>query len=393
MFSVSIEQRVLATALKYLQPTVGKNSTQLGDNCISMQTTGNGSIKLYTTNTIEFTELEAIVAVGGNTTEQAPLVDFARFKAIIDSIPENEYISLEANVNDLLINFAQKKVPVKLTGCTNGMIPLPGGFGSSAVTIPKDYIHSVTENVCNIITDDMSAPIYNCMRVWTNGNSVETSALDMKGRRMFVQTGLCTGNNPTTEILIEASKMKKSLKIFEDYNEIEFYVSQGAIKICPIDPKGGLQGASTMIANIAYYTRIINGAYPPNINNHFYPQPTEFSEINKDEIMKCIMRVKAVEDKTLNGTIGFRIDGNNAVVTLNSAYGNLEDNITTENTITKPIGTVFKYEHLSDIMKAIGTDSFEIGVLPNHPTNFIIKAKGSTDVMFTLPGMVGSATP
>ena len=67
MFSVSIEQRVLATALKYLQPTVGKNSTQLGDNCISMQTTGNGSIKLYTTNTIEFTELEAIVAVGGNT--------------------------------------------------------------------------------------------------------------------------------------------------------------------------------------------------------------------------------------------------------------------------------------------------------------------------------------
>ena len=111
MFNISIEQSVLMKALEYLEPTVGKNSTGLGDNCLSMQTTGNGSVEMYTTNTIEFTKLEAIVAVGGNTQDVAPYVDFKRFKAIISSIPTNEIVSIEANVNDLLINFALKNIP------------------------------------------------------------------------------------------------------------------------------------------------------------------------------------------------------------------------------------------------------------------------------------------
>ena len=41
----------------------------------------------------------------------------------------------------------------------------------------------------------------------------------------------------------------------------------------------------------------------------------------------------------------------------------------------------------------IDTNSFEIGVLPNHPTNYVIKAKGNTDVMFTVPGIISSVTP
>ena len=43
-------------------------------------------------------------------------------------------------------------------------------------------------------------------------------------------------------------------------------------------------------------------------------------------------------------------------------------------------------------MKTIGTDTFEIGILPNHPTNYVIKSKGNNDVMFTIPGMAGSST-
>ena len=121
---------------------------------------------------------------------------------------------------------------------------------------------------------------------------------------------------------------------------------------------------------------------------------SEFSEINKEELINCFTRIKAIEDQTNGGIIGFEINGNTAIITLSSVYGNIEDSITTENTVSRAFKTMFKHASLNDIMKVVGTDTFEIGVLPNHPTNYVIKSKGSNDVMFTIPGMTGaSATP
>lgn len=397
MFDISIEQRVLMKALEYLEPTVGKNSTGLGDNCVSMKTTGNGSIEMYTTNTVEFTKLEAIVAVGGNTQELAPYVDFKRFKAIISSIPANEVVSLKASVNDILINFSLKKTPIKLVGCNNGMIPLPSNqFPSSTmVTVPKAFIAQAVNNVCSIITDSAATPIYNCMRIFTSGMGVEVTALDMTGKRTFVQSGTATGNNPQQDILLEASKFKKSLKLFEDFNELELYMDQNMVRVDGTDIVSTYyQKTQGMISNISYYARRLTGAFPSNIKSNFSPMPTEFSEFNKEEMANCFTRIKAIEDQTNGGIIGFEIDGGNAIVTLSSAYGNIEDTIAAENTVSRTFKTMFKHESLSDIMKVIGTDTFEIGVLPNHPTNYVIKSKGSNDVMFTVPGMAGaSATP
>lgn len=397
MFNISIEQRVLMKALEYLEPTVGKNQMGLGDNCVSMKTTGNGSIEMYTTNTVEFTKLEAIVAMGGNTQDVAPYVDFKRFKAIISSIPSNEVISLEASVNDLLINFALKKTPIKLVGCTNGMLPLPTNQfpSSTAVTVPKQLMIMAANNVCSIITDNTSTPIYNCMRIFTTAMDVEITALDMTGKRTFTQSGLATGNNPQQEILLEASKFKKSLKLFEDYNELEFNMDQAMVCVNGTDHVPSYaQKTQGMIDNVSYFARRLNGAFPANIKANFTPMPTEFSEFNKTELANCFTRIKAIEDQTNGGTIGFEVNGSNAIITLNSAYGNIEDSIAAENTVTRTFKTMFKYENLDDIMKVIPTDTFEIGVLPNHPTNYVIKSKGSNDVMFTIPGMAGaSATP
>lgn len=396
MFDITIEQSVLTKALEYLEPTVGKGNSNLGENCISMATTGNGSIEMYTTNSIEFTKLEAIVSFGGNTVEQAPYVDFKRFAAIVKTIPANEVISIKANVNDLMINFSLKKTPIKLVGDSNGMIPLPNNqFPSSGImVIPQALLKDALDNVCSIITDSVSTPIYNCMRIATDQANVEITALDMSGKRTFAQTGLATGSNPTTDILIEASKLKKSFKIFEDYTEIEMSMDNNMIRINGDVPVSGYaQKAKGMITEISYYARRLNGSYPANIRSTFNPLPTEFSEINKEELLNSISRVKALEDNSTGGNIGFEVNGNTAVITVSSAYGNLEDNITTENTISSSFKTTFKYASLSDIMKVINANSFEIGVLPNHPSNYVIRAKGSTDVMFTVPGIVSNATP
>ena len=392
MFNISIEQSVLMKALEYLEPTVGKNSNGLGDNCLSMKTTGNGSIEMYTTNTVEFTSLEAIVAVGGNTQDLAPYVDFKRFKSIISSIPSNEIVSLEASVNDLLINFALKKTPIKLVGCTNGMIPLPTNQFPAAtmVTIPKDFIAQAINNACTIITDSVSTPIYNCVRIFTSGMNVEVTALDMTHKRTFVQEGTATNNNPQQDILIEASKFKKSLKIFEDFQELELNMDQNMVVVDATDiVHSYYQKTKGMISNIRYYTRRLTGAFPSNIKASYNVMPTEFCEINKEEFLNSLTRIKAIEDQSNGGIIGFEVNNSTAIITLNSSYGNIEDSINTENTISTSFKTSFKHENLSDITKVIGTDVFQIGVLPNHPTNYVIKSVGASNVMFTVSGMVG----
>ena len=398
MFDVTIEQKVLMKALEYLEPTVGKNSNSLGDNCISMRTTGNGSLEMYTTNTIEFTKLEAIVGTGGNTQEQAPLVDFKRFKAIIGSIPQNEHVSLKASVNDLLINFSLKPTPVKLVGCVNGMLPLPStSTATDLLTIPKSLIEEALNCACGIITDSTSAPIYNCVRIATSGINVEVTGLDFSGKRTFVKTGVATNNNPTGSVLVEASKLKKAMKIYEDFYEMEFNMSNSIVAINGTDPVPQWQQKTVgMITDIVYIARRINGVYPVNIAQNFVPAPIEFSEINKEEVLNAIARVKAIEDKTVsNDTIQFEVVGNTATISLSSAYGNVEDKIVAENTINSQLTGVFKYAHLSDIMKSINGDTFEFGVLPNHPAHYVIKSKGSNDVMFTIAGVVGqqNATP
>lgn len=397
MFDITIEQKVLAKALEYLEPTVGKNATGLGDNCISMETTGNGSVKMYTTNTLEFTALESIVSAGGNTQEKAPLVDFKRFKGIIASIPENEFVSLKASVNDLLINFSLKKTPIKLVGCNNGIIPLPTNQFpmSGTITIPKTVIKQAVDSASNIVTDNASAPIYNCMRIATNGMAVEVTALDITGKRTFAQVSTATNNNPTNQVLVEVSKLRKSMKIFEDFNEMEFNMDNSMVCVTGTDIVSQYyQKTNGMITGISYYIRRITGNYPTNILNNFSPAPTEFAEINKNEIVNCISRVKAIEDSTSNGIIGFEVDGSSTIITANSAYGNIEDNIGLENSISSSFATMFKHSHLNDIIKTIGTDTFEIGRLPNHPTMYVVKTKGSSDVMFTISGMAAStATP
>ena len=397
MFNISIEQKVLMKALEYLEPTVGKNASGLGDNCIAMKTTGNGSIEMYTTNTLEFTKLEAIVAVGGvgtNSIDTAPYVDFKRFKSIIASIPANEVVSLEANVNDLLINFALKKVPIRLVGCTNGMIPLPTNQfpTSTQITVPKSVVKTAIDNVSSIIIDSTAAPIYNCMRIYTVNTNVEFTALDMTGKRTFCWNTQATNNNPTTDILVEVSKLKKSIKIFEDFNELEFNMDNSVICINGSDMVQYGQKTQGMITGISYYARRINGAFPSNIKTAFDPLPSEFAEINMEELKGSLARVKAIEDQTTGGQISFEVSGNTCTITLNSGYGNIEDDITLDNSVSQSFKTIFKYDHLSDIMKVVGGDILEVGILPNHPANYVIKSKGSsTGVLFTIPGLVGTS--
>lgn len=393
MFDITIEQAYLIKALEYLEPTVGKNANGLGDNCVSIRTTGNGSVTMFTTNTIEFTELEVIVANGGTTQEQAPLVDFKRFKAIVSTIPANEIITLKASVNDMLINFGLKKTPIKLVGCTSGIIPLPNNqFPVDIVSIPKNLIRQALSNVCSVVSDSDASPIYNCMRIFTDKNTVEVTAVDVTDKRTFVHTGLAVCNNPVQEILIEASKLKKSMRLFEDFNEMEFTMDSNMIRVEASDPKAAAnQKTKGMVSDIKYYCRRLSGAFPTNIKTSFYPQPKEYVEINKEELSESFMRAKAIEDQTSSGLVRIELKTGKLTIGMNTTHGAVEDDIDAVNKPATGFASVFKYPNIMDVLKTIDSDTVEIGMLPNHPSNYIIRSTGQDKVMFTVSTMNNAA--
>jgi len=399
MFSISIQQDVLMNALNYLEPTVGKNVGGFGDNCLFMKTAGLGAVEMYTTNTIEFTRLEAIlVSAGSGTVEQCPLVDFKRFKTIIASIPCNEIVFIEEDASsDLHIRFSLKKSPISLISTPGMPIPLPTNVFpvSSTIIIPKGPIRTAADNVSVIMDESASNVIYNCMRIYTTGNLIEVTGLDMVGKRTFVQTFNATNNNPTGDVLVEAVKLKRSMKAFSDFNELEFNMDNNMIMINGIDLISQGQKTNGMIPNVSYYCRRLTGIFPSNIAANLVPAPQEFVELNTQEIKECFARVKAIEDNLSNGVIGFESDGNNVTIVYNSAHGNIEDNIVTESVTTQLFKTAFKYAQFNEIIKILNSEVFMIGVLPNHPTNYVIRAKNDTDILFTIPAMtnVASTTP
>lgn len=389
MFDVTIQQKDLMKALTYLEPTVGKNSQNLGDNCLAMETTAIGSMKMMTNNTIEFSYLEVIVGSGATTVEKAPYVDFKRFKAIVASIPENEYISLKQQVNDLLINFSLKPTPIKLVGCGNGFLPIPTMSNTQSLTIPKNFFEQALNGSCSIIEESQSTPIYNCVRIATNAQEVEITGLDYGTKRMFMNTFQATQNNPQIDVLVEAGKLKKSLKAFEDFNELQFEMDGSTVCVTGADPVQNYNRKAGNISDMKYFCRRNTGVYPTNIAQSFVPGPAEYSEINKEDLMNAIARAKAVED-TSGGqhAVSFKVDGSNVVMALGSAYGNVEDNIKAENSVTRQINAVFKYDHLADILKVIDDATVEIGCLPNHPSYYVVRPKSGSTSAFTIAGMV-----
>ena len=188
MFEVVILQETLKKALDYLSPTVGKNSQNLGDDCISLESTDTGSCILYTTNTIESTVIE-IICSNSTQAATAPYVNFKRFKGIIESIPSNEYITLKEGVNQLLISFSMRKTPIAINANNSGMLPKPSIIANQPaqmVEFPVDFFKQIVTKGASIIKDSPTVQIMNCIKVTVGSPSVTAEAIDVNSKRTFM---------------------------------------------------------------------------------------------------------------------------------------------------------------------------------------------------------------
>ena len=407
MFEIVVLQESLMTVLNYLEPTVGKNSQNLGDDCISLTTTDTGSCVLYTTNTLESTLIELICS---NSTQaaQAPYVNFKRFKGIIASIPSTEYITIKEGVNQLMISFSLRKTPIVINANNTGMVPHPSIIDtppSSMVDLPVDFFNDIIIKSAAIIQDSSTVQTMNCIKLTVGNPDVTAEAIDVNSKRTFMMTerfGTCA--NPEV-FLIEASKMAKSLKLFEDFTDIEighdraFILMQGAARPALLNRKH--QNASNDILSVQYCIRQLNGAFP-NIAQYYTPTfaPSEYITVNKEDVLKSIARIKAIGDDTsfLSG-ISIKADKTEFAIEFASQYGNLEDSVEVLTPINGSFGMVFNHKQLEEVLKNIPADYIDIGAMQGAVGNFMVKgnsvsgnAYAGTD-KFTITSMVQNQTP
>lgn len=396
MFDIQVSKTDLLNALHCVESTVGDNKSGMGDDCISIRDLGDNSIEIYTTNTIEFSRVKLILSSGSmKTVEQMPYVNFKRFEAMIDSIPDGEYISIKSNVNDIEINYGARKKPLKLTGSSNGMVSLPTFTSNNKMIIDKKIIEKGLKYACKIIKDDVNNLLTNCIRINSTGFNVEITAIDINNNRMFLYNDKSVNSN-SGDVVIEANKFKKAFKLFENFLDIKFESNANMIKVTGIDEIN-----SGMIREVEYYSRKLSGNYPNNISSMFNGV-TEYATVNKDELKSSLIRINAIDDDTVNpGETELNINRNVVNILKTSQYGVVEDSFNLENEISDPIIDRFKTKPLLEILKnfadngTYGTaNTFKIGKLINvNNANpyYILKESDSSDISFLITGLNNSS--
>ena len=390
MFEVVILQETLKTVLDYLSPTVGKNSQNLGDDCISLETTNTGSCIFYTTNTVESTIIEVVCS---NSTQAsiAPCVNFKRFKGIVDSIPSNEYITIKENQSQLLISFSMRK-PIIINANNNGMLAKPVIVSTPPVQMidfPVDFFNQIVTKGASIINESPTTQIMNCIKLTVGNPLVTAEAIDVNSKRTFMMTGSFGTSNTQEMFLIEASKIVKSLKLFEDFTDIEighdnaFVVINGGNRPALLNRKH--QNASNDIINISYVLRQLNGMFPNVAQYYTTPyQPTEYITVDKNDILNSITRVKAIGDNTsfLNG-ISLNADKNNFTISFQSQYGALNDPVDVINGINGSFNMIFNHKEFEEVLKNIQADNIDIGLMNGTANTFVIKGNSTSNVAYT----------
>lgn len=386
MFEVVILQETLKTVLDYLSPTVGKNSQNLGDDCISLEATDNGSCILHTTNTYESTVIE--VACSNSTqAATAPYVNFRRFKGIIESIPSSEYITIKEGTNELLISFSMRKTPIVINGNNCGMIPKPLIINNppKMIDFPVEFFEQIVTKAASIINDSPTVQIMNCIKITVNNPTVTAEAIDVTSKRTFMMTDSFGMVNSPETFLIEASKMAKSLKLFEDFVDFEighdnnFILIKGGNRPALFNRKH--QNPSNDIIDVYYVLRQLSGTFP-NVSQYYTPvyQPAEYITVNKTDILNSISRIKALGDDTSFTTgISIKADKNEFTVSFNSQYGNLDDPIDVLNGIQGSFGMVFNHKDFEEILKNIPADYIDIGLMKGSTGNYIIKGNSTSN--------------
>lgn len=396
MFNITLEAGILLNALNYLEPTVGKASSNTTYNCIFMESTSTGSVILTTTNGTELTKVELIVAIGTQQPELAPIIDFKRFKNIITSIPESDHVTLKQDPNNttqLVIQHINKNIT--LVGNAIGASTNPVCNGTPiAVSIPVKEMETAINNCASIVKPDAKNGIFNYCMLATDGTkcNFEMTAYDATNVRMVANSGSTSTMNPFINEFIDIHKFKKSLKIFEDFFEVKLSSYTNLNVFTGADPRAAAECKSGgMVVSVTYYTAkpSATNTFPTNISATCNEKLNGTILVGKEELLSSINNVKAIDDDLSQHSAKIEYGNGTVKVSSTSLYGSVENSFKTDNvnSIHQNINAAFKYDLLSDIIRSIPTEDVEIASLPKNPSYFVIKPAQSTNAIYIVPSI------
>ena len=369
MYTVTIEREALLNALKQLGNSVKTGTTcQNNEDCVSIQSNPvQTGLFLYTTDTMQFVQIEVpVVSIVGNTSVTCE-VNYKRLRGIVEAIPESiTNVTIEIGNYDIKISYGNK--PVVLNAATPAMYQFPMLLSTkSSAIIEFDQLNNAVKKASTIIRPSESSPIFNCLRVHTDGGDIQFSAYDRTMNRiMYYPTQSNSGlTNAVGDFFIDVAAFKKIMGAITNHGSDVLLETDGQF----------ISIQSNASSDYSYISRLYNGTFPMNIDQRMASFSPELVPVSKERLLSSLYMAKVINSASVDKAVNLHIYTNGDVtVKANSTFGTLDESFqVSQNPPSSDIEGLFMYESLIGMLETYDNDFIRIGH-PKPGSNFIYLA-------------------
>ena len=388
---VDINKVILQGALQVLKPYTGTGKFAL-DKYVSMEAfddNGQPKLKIMTVNAID--SCEVTIDAAAVTPGLCPLIEFDRFKKLIDSL-DAPVIDIDAddaqNPNKVLLSWLGNAEPITLIGVDRvGFPTFPEVTVNSSLWIPFDLLKQGIDIAGAIVNINENFPLYNCINVTITPTTLLFESIDSKERRMIVyeiEHNLQTITPGT--FLVEHSQLNKITSLNVNTN--------AQVNIETTD-----NGILFSIDQFKVYSRAISLNFP----DCMALIPTSFAtvlEFDRQDMMAILERAKILADDKakichIKITSSINTPGVLDVIEISaeSAYGSMKEYVMHRNFSGKEAEYTFKIDSLYEGLKKLN-DANILWMFPS--TNMAVYKNADTTKGFKhhyLTPMIRNAAP
>ena len=366
MSTFTVKEETLKEILSKLAPVVGDNSQNLNDNCVSIVVLDNNQIALSATNVNEYATIVADCVANDydpNGRNEFSLVDFKRFKSIIDTVPGNDDVIItESGNGNINVDYGSRvgTKPIVVTAINTPFLQSPNTTYVDTVTVEMKILQESLKEATSIVQKD-DVTVDACMHLQFDGYDIKMMAFDSKNGRVYrsmTKTG--TGSNNNVGILLQCKKVAKAMKMFDNAVDVKINISNDFINITQKTASG-----SSDITEINYWIRRINVLFPSAFDQLFDVKSIQWATLNVDDVLNSLKRVIAIQDNDLTTeAVTLEIKGSEATFYKNSQYGDITDTIYSSTNVSDDFSDQFKADTLLEIInnfKKNNISTFTIG--------------------------------
>ncbi len=297
-----------------------------------------------------------------NSENGSIIVDALKFKAIINSMPEN-ILTIQVSEKGIMSISCNDVVIEILTLSPDEYPTVPDITGDINFTLTQDKLKKLIEKTLFCTSNDESRPVYMGSLFEINEDSMTVTAVNNNRLASACDRGLCDDKSLNQRIVIPAKTQSVLLKILSDTDsQISVSVARKHI-IFTID-------------NIYFIARLLNAE---EFMDYKRKVPTVFSSttvVNKAYILSCIDRAGLIlDEKNIRNFLKLIVTKSVIEIKCDTESGKVNDAVPAV-CEGEELTIGFNHKHLQEIIKMCDTESIEINftgqngatIIRNHYT-------------------------